>query len=306
MKRALLLPVLLAFVAACGGQTANPPPGSPGVSPAPSGRVTVVATTTVFADLVHQVGGDRVTVHSLVPKGGEVHTFDPAPSDAAALTGAQLLVMNGLGLDDWLLSFAQQAGAVDVPVVKLGEDFDEVDYMEDEGGQVNPHLWMDPTYAEIYADRIRLKLIELDPEGQQTYDANTDAFDERIDNLDSFAFEQLNAIPADERRVVSFHDAFPYFAAAYDLEIVGVVVQAPGQDPSAAEVAHLVDAIRLAGVKVILSETQFSDELAQTIAAETGASVVSDLYTDTLGDPPVDTYEAALRYDVDQIAAALQ
>lgn len=294
MRHAFLATVILALVAACGGS------GGPSPS-ANAARLSVVTTTTVFADLVKQVGGDRVAVHSLVPKGGEVHTFDPAPSDAAVLTGARLLVLNGLGLDDWLVSFAQQAGAGAVPVLELSANLEEVEYIDD-----NPHLWMNPAYANIYADRIRLKLIELDPEGQQTYDANAEAFGARLDELDLWARQQMDAIPADQRRVVSFHDAFPYFAAAYDLEIVGVVVQAPGQDPSAAEVAELVNAIRQTGVSAILSESQFSDELAQTIAAETGATVVSDLYTDTLGDPPLDSYEAAIRYDVEQITAALK
>jgi len=294
MKRALFLIVVVSLVAACGG---GPRPSAS----AAAGAINVVTTTTVFADLVKQVGGDRVTVHSLVPKGGEVHTFDPAPSDAVAVSGADLLVLNGLGLDDWLLSFAQQAGAANVPVLQLAPNLEEVTYIDD-----NPHLWMNPAYAKIYADRIRLKLIEIDAQGQQTYDANADAFAGRLDELDTWAREQMGAIPAELRRVVSFHDAFPYFAAAYDLDIVGVVVEAPGQDPSAVEVANLVNAIRQSQVKAILSETQFSDELAQTIAAETGATVVSDLYTDTLGDPPQDTYDAAIRYDVEQITAVLR
>lgn len=314
MKHATLAVVVTSLVslfgACAGGQTPSPSAGSTALS--------VVTTTTVFADLVKQVGGDRVAVHSLVPKGGEVHTFDPAPSDAAAVTGARLLVINGLGLDDWLLFFAQQAGASEVPVLELGENLEEVDYIE--GGEehepgpgemaeehpFNPHLWLNPAYAKIYADRIRLKLIELDAAGQQAYDANAEAFEGRLDELDAWARQQMDAIPADQRQVVSFHDAFPYFAAAYDLKIVGVVVQAPGQDPSAAEVAELVNEIRQTGVSAILSETQFSEELAQTIAAETGATVVSDLYTDTLGDSPLDTYEAVIRHDVEQITAALR
>lgn len=299
MKTVLVCALLTALLAACAVQ---PPSPSPNVS-----SISVVATTTVFADLVKQVGGERVTVHSLVPKGSEVHTFDPAPSDATALTNARLLVMNGLGLDDWLLAFAQQAGAADVPVVKLAEDSDEVEYLEGPADErVNPHLWLNPAYAIIYVDRIRLKLIELDPAGQATYDTNAEAYEARLDELDSLASERMLAIPAQQRRVVSFHDAFPYFAAAYDLEIVGVVVEAPGQEPSAAAVAALVDEIRQAGVSAILAETQFSDELARTIAAETDVAVVSNLYTDTIGDPPLDTYEAALRHNIEQIAAALR
>jgi zinc/manganese transport system substrate-binding protein/manganese/iron transport system substrate-binding protein len=117
---------------------------------------------------------------------------------------------------------------------------------------------------------------------------------------------QFEAVPPADRKIVSFHDAMPYFARAFGLEIVGSIVSAPGQDPSAGELAALIDAIRASGGRAILSEVQFSDELAQTIAAETGATVVGDLYTDTLGDPPVDTYPGILRWDVDKIVAALR
>jgi zinc/manganese transport system substrate-binding protein/manganese/iron transport system substrate-binding protein len=292
-RSALVLAAAGVVLSACGGRQTTPSPDA--------GRLAIVATTTVFADLVKQVGGDRVDVLSLVPQGGEVHTFDPAPSDAVAVSRARLLVMNGLGLDDWLLPFAQQAGAGNLPVLKLGEGLVEVDYIAN-----NPHLWMNAAYAELYVDRIRLKLIELDPAGQPTYDANAGAYQARLVALDDWARQQMLTIPDADRRVVSFHDAFPYFAAAYDLEIVGVVVDSPGQDPSAAEVARLVDAIRQTQVGAILTETQFSPALAETIASETGARVVQDLYTDTLGDPPIDSYEAAIRWDVEHIVAALK
>jgi ABC-type Zn uptake system ZnuABC Zn-binding protein ZnuA len=300
VRAALAIALMAAFVVSCTGQSGSP-------SSASGDTVNVVATSTVFGDFVKQVGGDLVAVRSLVPPGGEVHTFDPSPSDAAAVSTAQLMVMNGLGLDDWVLPFAQQAGAADIPVLKLAENIDEVDYIDDaETGTANPHLWMNPAYVKIYADRIRLKLIELDPAGQPTYDANAQAFDARLDDLDSWAREQMDAIPAADRRVLSSHDAFPYFARAYGLELVGVVVEVPGQDPSAADIAALINEAKEANVRVILSEVQFSDQVVRTIAEDAGATVVSDLYTDSLGDPPINTYEAAIRHDVEQITAALR
>lgn len=248
-----------------------------------------------------------MTVHPLVPPGAEVHTFDPAPSDAAVLATARLLVMNGLELDDWLLPFAQQSGATDIPVLKLAENIDEVEYVNDEEtGTANPHLWMNPAYTRIYVDRIRLKLIELDPAGQATYDANAEDFDSRLVALDQYARQQIDAIPAANRRVLSSHDAFPYFARAYGLELIAVVVDVPGQEPSAADVAALANEIRQSNVKAILSEVQFSDEVVRSIGEDTGATVVSDLYTDSLGDPPLNTYEAAIRHDVDLIVSALK
>lgn len=302
-----LLVVLLIFVA-CGGQQPNPS-GSPA-------SLRVVTTTTVLADLVTQVGGDRVQVVALVPKGGEVHTFDPAPSDAARLEAADLLVMNGLGLDDWLVTYAAGVGAGDLPVIELAEGLDEVTYIEggeehqevgaEEEHALNPHLWMNVDYAAMYVDRIRLRLIELDAAGQAAYDANAAAYRERLSELDEWIRLQFESVPPENRRIVSFHDAFPYLAAAYRLEIVGIVVEAPGQEPSAGEVAQLIEAIRDTGARAILAEEQFNDDLARTIAEETDAALVSDLYTDSLGDAPLDSYEAIMRWDVERILEAIR
>lgn len=297
-------------MAACDGAQNATPTGQNATPGAGAGAVSVVATTSVLADLVRQVGGEGVDVHALVPRGGEAHTFDPAPSDAARLAQARLLVMNGLGLDDWLLTLAADAGQEGLPVAELAVGLEEVEYIEaDDGGGAgtfNPHLWLNVEYARMYVDRIRLKLIEVDPAHQADYDANAGAYDEKLEALDAYVREQMAGIPEADRRVVSFHDAFPYFAAAYGLEIVGVVVSAPGQEPSAGEVARLVTAIRETGVKAILAEAQFSEQPAQAIADETDATVVSELYTDSLGDPPQDTYEAQMRWNVDRIVEVLR
>ncbi len=275
---------------------------SPSASASPT-TVGVVATSTVLADFVSKVGGDHVTVRSLVPKGGEVHTFDPKPGDVAAVAEADLIVANGLGLDEWLTALAEDAGAA-APIVKLAEEIDGVDLIETEG-EDNPHLWLDPRLAAGYVEGIGEALAAADPPNADAYRTRANDVEEEFGALDSAIRTQLDAIPESDRRIVSFHDAFPYFARAYGFEIVGVVVDVPGQDPSAGEVAALIDAIDDANAKVILSEVQFDPSLAETIAAETGATVVADLYSDSLGDPPLDTYEAIMTWDVDQIVAAL-
>jgi ABC-type Zn uptake system ZnuABC Zn-binding protein ZnuA len=128
---------------------------------------------------------------------------------------------------------------------------------------------------------------------------------ERLEALDAWARDQIAAIPPKDRVIVSFHEAFPYFAEAYGLTIVGTIVDAPGQDPSAGEIAALVKAIKAAGAKAVFGEDQFSPELVQTVAEEGGVVVESDLYNDSLGDPPVDTYEGLIRWDVEKVVAAL-
>lgn len=281
-------------------------PDGPSGSAPPDATIRVVATTTVFADLVKQVGGDLVEVTSLVPKGGEVHTFDPAPSAARAIADADLIVMNGLGLDDWLARLATNVGT-EAELLALGEELPGVEYVSDRDGEaVNPHLWLDVTLAARYTERIRDALVELQPSDAEAVQAAASAYLARLDTLDAQVRADLASVPAATRRVVSFHDAFPYYARAYGLEVVGTVVDSPGQEPSAGELADLVEAIEAADVSAILSEVQFSDAVVQTIAAETGATVVTDLYTDSLGDAPVDSFEALIRWDTDRILGALR
>jgi len=295
------LPAVVAIVAilvtGCGG--ALEPTAAPG-------QVRVVATTTVLADLVAQVGGDAVHVESLVPKGGEVHTFDPRPSDLVKVARADLIVMNGLGLDDWLTKLAIDTGAA-APIVRLGENLPGVTYLAGEtAGTTNPHLWLNVAYAKAYAGRIGEALALFAPAAAPAFEASAAAYEARLDRLDAWVKGEIATVPEADRAFVSFHDALPYFAAGYGLKIVGVVVPAPGQDPSAGEVADLVAAIRAAGVKAVFSESQFSPQLAQAVAMEAGATVVADLYTDTLGDPPVDSYEGMIHWDVDRFVAALR
>jgi ABC-type Zn uptake system ZnuABC Zn-binding protein ZnuA len=277
-------------------------------STAPSGgQLVVVTTTTVFADMVANVGGSFVSVTSLVPRNGDVHTFEPKPADVRAVAGARLLVMNGLGLDDWLEKTITNAAATDAPLLKLGEGLPGVELLpgEDPGTQ-NPHLWMDVTYGELYADRIAGALAAVDPGHADAYRAQAAAYGARLETLDAQVRAKIATIPPANRKLVVFHDAFPYFARDYGITIVGVAVEAPGQDPSAGYTAQLITAIRAAGVKAIFSESQFPTKLVDQLAAETGTKVVADLYDDALGDPPITSYEAVITWDTDQLVAALK
>jgi len=296
VTRTFLAALLATVVAACGVSGSSPSPAS--------GAIPVVATTTVLADIVGRVGREHITITSLVPKGGEVHTFDPSPQDVARVEAARLIVANGLGVDDWLAQLARDSGT-SATIISLGDAFPAGDLIL-EGGVPNPHAWLDPNLAAAYGRTAAEALGRIDPPNAAAYTTNALAFALEMTALDDELQGKFEAVPPANRKIVSFHDAMPYFARAFGLEIVGNIVSAPGQDPSAGELAALIDAIRASGARAILSEVQFSDELARTLAAETGATVVSDLYTDTLGDPPVDTYPGILRWDVDRIVAALR
>ncbi len=303
LVRVASIGLLAASLAACAGTTASPA-GSTGDG---GGPLVVVTTTTVFADMIRQVGGPNVTVTSLVPKGGDVHTFEPRPADVQAVAAAQLLVMNGLGLDDWLEKTITNAAVAGTPVVKLGVDLPGVALLpgEDPGTQ-NPHLWMDVTYGQAYVDRIAAALEAADPSDAAGFESRTASYKARLVALDASIRSKVATIPEANRRLVTFHDAFPYFAREYGITIVGVAVEAPGQDPSASYTAKLIDAIKAAGVRAIFSESQFPTKLVDQLAAETGAKVVANLYDDSLGDPPIDSYEGVMSWDVDQLVEALR
>jgi len=303
-RRVAALAVILAaavLLAGCGRFGATPAPSGP---PADADAIHVVATTTILADLVRQVGGTRVIVTSLVPKGGEVHTFDPRPSSMRAVASAELVVRNGLALDDWLAGLVANTGST-APMVAAAEDLPGVAYPRAQDGALNPHVWMNPRYAALMAAKIAAELVTVDPSHADRYAAGLAAFQTRLSALDADAIAALAVIPQANRTVVAFHDAFPYFASAYGLVIDGTIVAAPGQDPSAGTVAHLVARIRADGIRAIFAEAQFNDELAQTLARETSAVVVKDLYTDSTGDAPQDTYEGVMRWNIVRVATAL-
>ncbi len=307
LARVTIATLAAILVAGCGTSAPGAPGGSPAPSPAPD-AVAVVATTTVFADLVRQAGGVAVRVTSLVPAGGDPHTYAPTPSDVRSIAGADLVVMNGLGVDDWLKPLLAEAKRPASALIELGPDQSGVTYLAGDGGtgSVNPHLWLNVAYAELYVKRIVAALRAAAPAKQAVLQASGDAYLVRLAALDTAIRAQIATIPAANRKLISYHDAFPYFAAAYGLTVVGTVVPSPGQDPNAGQVAALIDTIRANHVKAIFSEAQFNPKVEQQLAAEAGVTVVSNLYNDALGLPPVDTYEGMMRWDADRVVEALR
>jgi len=262
-----------------------------------------VATTTVFADIVGNVGGDRVSVASIIPPGVGPEDYEAKPDDAKKLTDAQLIVSNGVGLDDFLDRLLSSAGG-EHPRLVLGDGIPTLTI----DGEVNPHFWLDPSLVkDYYIPAIAAKLTELDPDGKATYDANAATYGAELDALDAELKTKIEEIPAANRKLVTFHDAFPYFARHFGFELVGVILENVGQDPSAADLAALVDKVKAAHVKAVFSEAQFSPRLSETLADEAGVStVVTTLYNDALSDAPADTYAGLMRWNVDQIVPALR
>jgi manganese/iron transport system substrate-binding protein len=271
-------------------------------------RLHVVTSIRPIGDLIQNVGGDRVEVIAIVPSGGEPEEYDPTPADALAVSRGRVFFANGLGLEAYLDTLVESAGNAELEVVTLSEGLPTIAGFgqgADRGG--NPHLWLDPQNAISYVEVIRATLGRVDPAGASVYDANAAAYTAQLYDLDRAIQEQVSALPADRRVLVTTHDAYPYFAGRYGFTYLAVVSANPGSDPSAQEYAELVKAVRASGVKAIFGEVGFSDRMISLLAQDTGATFVGDLYTDTLGDSaPTDTYLGAMRNNAETIVGALQ
>ena len=291
-----LILVVAAIVAACAGGAESPPSSE--------SRLTVVATTTVFADIVHNVGGDRVSVGSIIPAGVGPEDYEPKPDDAKQLAGADLIVSNGVGLDDFLDKLLQASGEEQATRLVLGDGIPTISV----DGEPNPHFWLDPSLvAGHYVPAIAAALSRLDPAGAQTYAADAASYTTQLEALDAANKAAFARIPAANRKLVTFHDAFPYFAAHYGFELIGVILPNVGQEPSASQLAELVAKVKAAHVKAVFSEAQFNAKLAHTLAEEAGiTNVVTTLYNDTVGPPPSDTYLKMMAWNADQIVQSLK
>lgn len=308
---ALLLLPALALTAACAADDAGDTDAVAGATQsgedAPGDPLQVVATMSIVGDLAEQVGGDLVEVEVIVPVGADPHTFEPTPSDAATLEGAQLVVANGAGLEEgWLLSMVEGQQA---PLVLLAEGLDLLIVEEGEdAGEVDPHLWNDPVMIYEYVDALLSAYLEVDPDGEEVYRANAEAYREVLDELDAWIIEAVETIPPEQRLLVTTHDAFSYFGERYGLTIPGTLYGVSTEnEPSAGAVADLVTAIREAGVPTVFVETLANPQLMQRVADESGAEVGDELLGDSVGDPGsgAETYEGMMRYNVNAIVTGL-
>jgi zinc/manganese transport system substrate-binding protein/manganese/iron transport system substrate-binding protein len=294
------LVALVVALAGCGAGAGGPSP----TGAAGPGAIRVVTTTTVFADIVKSVGGARADVKSIIPPGVGPEDYEPKPDDARSLADAQLIVSNGVGLDDFLNRLLESGSGGETPRLVLGEGIEPI--LVD--GEPNPHFWLDPSLVKSgYLPKIVTALSALAPGDAATFQANAAAYASQLDALDAELKTKVDTIPQANRKLVTFHDAFPYFARHYGFELVGVVLANVGQEPNAAELAALVEKVKAAGVKAVFSEAQFNAKLAQTLADEAGIKqVVTTLYNDALGPAPADSYPGMMRWNVDEIVEALR
>jgi manganese/iron transport system substrate-binding protein len=268
--------------------------------------VEVVATLDLFADFVRQVGGHRVDVSTLIPAGADPHTYEPVPSRVAKLAKADIVIMNGLDLEAPLEDVIEENTPSSTPIVELAVGLPAINSDHNEDGHHhdgNPHLWLDVQNAIAYVERIRDALLEADPAGAQTYRSNSDSYLAELRTLDEEVATSIASIPPGGRKLVTFHDAFPYLAQRYGLEIVGIVVASPGKEPSAKDVADLVDAVAAEDVPAVFKEPQLRARILELAADDAGVEVCT-LYSGAL-DKEVDTYVKLMRFNAEELVRCL-
>jgi len=270
--------LLVVAASGCGGDSNDSGAGA---------KLDVVATTTQIGDWVRQVGGDAVAVHQLLQPNSDPHEYEPRPADVEATSGAKVVFENGDNLDAWMGKVVDQAGGSPTvvvlgnaaPIKRAGETSGP------EASKYDPHWWHDPRNAEAAVTAISKALSAADPDHGDQFSSNADAYVAKLKKLDSGIAACINDVPKTDRKLVTDHDAFGYFADRYGITVVGAVIpsQTTQAQPSAGETADLIKLIRAEGVKAVFPESSVNAKLAQTIAKETGATADYTLYGDTLG-----------------------
>src|SRR5215471_11764287 len=265
-------------------------------------RVDVVASFSILADIVKNVGGDRVNVVSLVGPNGDVHVYTPAPSDAKTNAEAKILFINGLGLEGWLPRLVQSAGSK----AMIATASDGVAPLQ-LGSAADPHAWQSVPNVRIYVANIRDALSSADPADEAVYRANADHYLKELDALDAEVRAAIARIPSDRRKVITTHNAFGYFAAAYGIAFLAPVGVSTETEPSARDIALLIRQIRKDKIPAVFLENLSDDRLIGRIAAETGARAGGTLYSDSLTDEkgPAPTYIDLVRHNIKALTSAL-
>jgi ABC-type Zn uptake system ZnuABC Zn-binding protein ZnuA/ABC-type Mn2+/Zn2+ transport system permease subunit len=272
-----------------------------------SGKVKAVATTTQIGDFVRQVGGDQVDVAQILAPNTDPHDYEPRPDDVTNTADAKVVFENGDNLDAWMDKVIEDSGS-DAKVVDLGTGVPVKLPGESSGpeaSQYDPHWWHDPRNAETAVNQVGTQLSAIDPKGKATFEANAAAYEAKLKALDSGIGHCFDSVPAADRKLVTDHDAFGYFANRYGIDVVGAVIpsQTTQAQPNARDLSNLADLVRREGVKAIFPESSLSPKLAETIASQTGATADHTLYGDTLGpaDSSGDTYLHMEQANADQM-----
>lgn len=302
-----------AWLSGCQAQSSRVSSGTKG-----SGKLQVVATTTILGDVVNKIAGEEIDLTTLLPYGADPHTFEPAPQDLAVIAQADLILINGAGLEtfmDKILANAREG----IAIINASEGIDFLslagEHLEGQSGtqsagqtELDPHVWFDPQNVIIWSQNIARTLGQIDQTHAQVYTTNQQAYQAELENLDRWIQNQVGMLPADRRKLVTDHEVFGYFAVRYGFEQVGAVIPSfsPGAESSAQQIASLEEKIRALGVPAIFVGKSVNPNLAERIATDTGIQIVP-LYTGSLTEPDGEagTYIELMHFDISAILDAL-
>ncbi|MBO1017697.1 zinc ABC transporter substrate-binding protein [Achromobacter sp. SD115] len=282
----------------------------------------VVASFSILGDIVREVGGDDVSVATLVGPDGDAHEYEPTPGDAKKLAAARVLFVNGLDFETWMPRLAKASGFAGATVVASqgvkprkfaggGHDDDDHDHDHDHGhqhGDADPHAWQNLANGAIYARNVAEGLAAADPARADAYRQRARAYAARLQALDAQVRKTFSAIPAERRKIVTSHDAFGYFGDAYGVAFIPAMGVSTDAEPAAREVARIIEQVKRERVPAVFVENISSPRLVQQISRETGAKVGGTLYSDALSKPgqPGATYLEMFEWNARQLAAAMQ
>ena len=314
--------VLLTLVAACA------PSGGPGpaaVSPAVASgwqdvltggddKLDVATTVAPISSIARNVGGDRIRLHGLIPDATNSHTFEPAPSDARTIAKADMIVVNGLHLEQPTLDMADASKSATAEVKTLGDSTITKDQwlfdfsFPESAGDPNPHLWMDVKYAERYAELMRDWFSQADPANATAYAANFGAYRARLEQLDEMIRSGVASVPEKNRKLLTYHDSWAYWAREYGFTVIGAVQASDFSDPSPQEVAALITQIKREKVPAVFGSEVFPSPILEQIAKESGAAFVDKLRDDEppgAQNDPGHTYLGMMKSDMQVMIGAL-
>lgn len=276
-----------------------------------SAPIPVVATFSILANMAAIVGGEDVSVRSLVPVDADAHVWEPKPADLRAVQGAQVLIENGLGLEGWMSRLPRAAG-FNGTLVTATQTVAPSTIVEDGRRVVDPHAWQDPRNGVLYARAITAALAAAArardaPDRAAAIEARAAAYIARIEETDRWIADQLSAIPPAKRRILTSHDAFGYYCARYGITLRSIQGISTEGEPSAREIARLIELVRRERIRAVFVENMTSARLTQAVAREIGATIGAPLYADALSPPdgPAPSYVAMLRHNTQLFAAAM-
>lgn len=277
-----------------------------GAAAASAKTIEVVASFSVLADVVKNIGGDHVKVRSLVPANGDPHEFEPSPDDAKAVRAAAATFISGEGLESWFERLARASGASEKPII-VSTGVKTHDFIDDGRKITDPHVWNSAPNVQIWVKNIEKALTRIDPEDAADFKANAEGYTQQLQALDDRIHARLDAIPREKRKLLTSHDAFGYYGAQYGVTFLSPLGVSTETEASAADVASLIDQIRQEGIKVYFFENSNDPRLIRQIADATGARPGGALYPESLSKPdgPAPTYLELMNYNTDQIVSAI-